>query len=533
MLCLRRIIKGKSSNLNNHWAEVFKGLGRSFADESVEVRLQVAKCYKAAATTMKGASLAQFYDTVCQTAIRGFEDSRSSVREQYVEALARAMAGRLKEAALADPSGKGSKKKTPEPLKSILDVYNSLYPVFSKDKSWVRESCVLCIWKVMQRSPEQLKLVKPLAVLQLELTWLSKETGHTFDGYRSRVQLSWLFAEYTKLLDLAAQLKLKDAILANLSKVLERTAKHQQQANDQQIILILSAFSSLVLQLGPHLAEGGGSLSLLTDIIIPFLSWERAQVRMAAAECVKALIYRCRTWICQLLSLFLNMTTVAHAELAALTPGPLFVVPKELAGKGKLQSYYMALTVQSGCLASLLYCSERMLKGVPLDIANSALVSARRIILGHHQHEPEEKKDSPKKAKEEGIEAKKHAGWIIIQGLLGLGTAWVSGNLSTFIKMWTVMFTKETCVIPEDSKESAEVLAQDFVIKAEALRAMRDFITNYKSMMSQQVIKILATCLTNCAFYLFQNCTKEPKKTVFAMFPTKHLQMKAVLPPSL
>ena len=471
---------------------------------------------------MKGASLVQFYDSICQVGIRGFEDSQCSVREQYVETVAIVMSNRLQEAASPDSHAKSSKKKAPEPLKTILDVYNSLGSVFAKDKNWLRECCVLCIWKVMQRSPEQLKLVKPLAVLQLELTWLSKDSGHTFDSYRSRLQLSWLFTEYTKLLDLSIQMKLKDTILVNLSKILERANKGQQQANDQQIVLILSALSSLILQLGSHIVDNNG-LALITDIINPFLSWQQPQVRLAAMECVKALMNRCRTWICQLLSFFLNMTTVAHAELAALTPGPLLIVPKDSVGKGKLQSYFMALTVQSSCLACLLYYSERLLNGVPLDIANSALISARRIILGQHQHEPDSIKN-----KEESLEAKKHAGWIIIQGLLGLGTSWVSSNLSTFIKMWSIVFTKETCIITEESKETQEKLAQDFIIKAEALRSIHDFIDNYKSLLNQQIIKLLAVCLTNCAYYLFQNPNKEPKKNVFNIFPTKYLQMKIV-----
>ena len=222
------------------------------------------------------------------------------------------------------------------------------------------------------------------------------------------------------------------------------------------------------------------------------------------------------------------MTTVAHAELSALTPGPLFVLPKDYSIKENLQNYFTTLSVQSGCLSSLIYCTERLLHGVPLDIANSALVSARGIIVGYHQHEKEDDRQNSFKSKENELLEKRHAGWIVVQGLLGLGTSWVSGNLSTLITLWNTAFIKETCALPELPSYDMEKLAEDFIVKAEALRALHDFAVNYKGLINQQVMRFVSSTLLNCSLYLFQNCNKEPKKTIFEMFPIKHQQMKYV-----
>ena len=84
------------------------------------------------------------------------------------------------------------------------------------------------------------------------------------------------------------------------------------------------------------------------------------------------------------------MTTVSHAELAALPPGPLFTDKKNAGDKNGLLAYYTSLNVESSCLSSLLHCTELQLAGVPLDIANAALVAAKGIILGYY-HRPETK----------------------------------------------------------------------------------------------------------------------------------------------
>ncbi len=531
LMCIRRIIKGKSSTMSSHWSDLLKSLSRFEGDKSVEVRIQAAKCFKEAAKNLHGSAAAQFYEAIFSASVKGFEDEQKCVREQYVRALAASMAGKLQESAGERAFNAPSKRRASEPPKNLLDVYSALQSVFSRDADLPKECVALCIWHVMRDCPDYVRQTRPLLILQLELTWLSKATAHNFENYKSRMCLGWLLVEYMKLLDLSTQLKLMETIISNLEKIVERHEKGQQQANDSQVILIISALNALILQLGPHIVEHNPSVNHITDYIVPFLSWEQPAVRTHAAECIKSLVYRCRPWVCQLLSLFLNMTTVAHAELAALSPAALFSSDVPV-GKDSLSSYYTSLSVQSGCLSSLLYGTELLLSGVPLDIANSALVSAKGIIMGYRMAEDDEERPNPDVHAGGELVAKRHAGWMIIQGLLGLGNVWVSGQLSALVKLWNATFSKESCVtnplLQDEKTDRLEQLAQDFVVKADALAALHEFVTGYKELINAQVAKFVANSLVNCAQYLFSNFGKEPRKSLFEKFPVKYLQMKAV-----
>ena len=535
LVCIRRMIKGKSNTMSSHWADLLKNIGRFEGDKSVEVRIQVGKCFKEAAKNMRGTVAAQFYETIYSAAVKGFEDDQKCVREQYVFALSDSMSNKLQESVSEKTFNAQSKRRSSEPPKNLLDVYAALQSVFSKDKDLPRECVALCIWHVMRNCPEYVKQTRPLLILQLELTWLSRATSYTLEHYKTRMCLGWLFVEYMKLLDLSTQIKLMETIISNLEKIVEKHEKGQQQANDNQVILILSALNALILQLGPHIVEHNTSVNHVTDYIVPFLSWDQPAVRTHAAECIKSLVYRCKSWVCQLLSLFLNMTTVAHAELAALPPVPLFGA-KSPSKEDSLYAYYTSLSVQSGCLSSLLYCTELLLSGVPLDIANSALVSAKGIIMGYcgtvDEDEERPAVESGRGNKENELIAKKHAGWMIIQGLLGLGSVWVSGNLSALVKLWNLTFSKESCVtspyLQDERTDHLEQLSQDFVVKADALAALHEFVTSYKELINAQVAKFVANALVNCAQYMFLSYGKEPKKALFERFPVKFLQMKAV-----
>jgi len=481
---------------------------------------------------MHGALLMQFYDTIFTACCKGFEDDQLQVREQYVLALSFAMSNKLQET--INEKQTDSKRKSGDPPHNLIDVFNILQPVFNKDKDSEKECAVLCILKTMQQSIEHAKMSKPLQILQLNLTWLSKLSNYTIEAYKSRIQLTWLYIEYTKLLDLGAQIKLTEVILSNLDKIIEKKEKKQQQANDHQIILILYTLSALILQLGPHIVEHNSALNHITDTINPFLVWDKSPVKLAAGECVKALMHRCRPWGCQLLSLFLNMTTVAHAELCGMPIGPIYVNIKQnaISDKESLVSYYMALNAQASCLSSLLYCTEPLLKGVPLDIANSGLSSAKRMIMGYRPHEDDETATKAKYDDPKELLGKKHAGWLVIQGLLGLGNTWVNGNMSALIKLWNYTFSKELCItnplLAESKTYNLELLAQDFIVKCESLRALHDFMLNYKELLNPQVLKFVGNALVNCTVYMFTNNTKEPRKQLFDMFPAKYEQMKLV-----
>jgi len=495
-MCLRRIIKSQSTTLNNHWADILKTITRYTSDKSIEVRTQAAKCFKAISHSMQGT---RHYEDIYQASLKGFEDNELEVRDKYVEALAIAMANGLYECTSNEILNSPSRKRSSKATSNFIDVCNAFLGVINNE---YRQCSVLCIWKIMNQCPIQLKLTKPPTILQSILTIISKSSSYPLENYKTRLYFSWLLIEYIKLLDLPAQLKLKDVILSNLNNVIQQV----QKTSEQQVIVLLTSFSALILQLGSYITEI--PLNEITDTLIPFFSWKTPQVNIAAIECIKALMHSSPSWAFQLLSLFLNMTTVSYAELATLSPSLPFA--------GELKDSFMTLSVQGSCLTSILYHAKKVFHGVPLDIANSVLSSAKSIILGYNE---EEVKSTPKKKAKELI-VKRAAGWIIIQGLLGLGKKWVSTHLSGLIKLWTRTFKTE-------KEEDADTILQDFIVKSESLKALNDLIDNYKTLLNQERMLSITTILINVSSYLLDNI-KELKKTVFDQYNVKYMQMNIV-----
>ena len=276
---------------------------------------------------------------------------------------------------------------------------------------------------------------------------------------------------------------------------------------------------------------------------MPYLSWEKSSVvRLCAAECIKSLAYRCKPWICELLSLFLNATTVSHAELASMKPMKIFFAGDGEKGKEEnnaeiesVKNLYSTLIIQSTCLSCLLHCAEEELAGVPLDIVNAAMVAAKSMCRLNEDDETGGFGQSPeigakvkeiKHEKEPELYVKRQAGWIIIQGLLGIGN-WISGHIPTLLKLWNATFDKNSCVLA-DEKTPIDTLLQEFHVKREALASLRELIVNYKALLLPPIIKHLGAILSNCAEYLFGNTLREPKKKLFELVPIEYSQMKAV-----
>ena len=206
------MIKGKSSAISNLWSDIFKNIAKFVGDKSVEVRLQVGKCYKAASTCLKGATLTQYYETIYNASAKGFEDDQKSVREAYIGAMFEAMSSKLEESFSEKAFNSTTKRKAIEPPKNFSDIFNALQPIFLRETNAFKECAVLCIWKIMKYNPEYIRFTKPLIILQVELTWLSRFPIYSFESYSARIHLEWLFIEYTKLLDIDLKLKLMSII---------------------------------------------------------------------------------------------------------------------------------------------------------------------------------------------------------------------------------------------------------------------------------------------------------------------------------
>ena len=143
-----------------------------------------------------------------------------------------------------------TKRKPNETPKNLFDTFNSLQGFFTKGNDFSKECVFDTLVALFPLVKDYIQKTKPLLILQQILLWLSKTSSKNLDCFKMRKLLSQLFVEYIKLLDTNLKIKLKEIILSNLEKIMEKKKQKEHQANESQLIVILTGLNALILQLG-------------------------------------------------------------------------------------------------------------------------------------------------------------------------------------------------------------------------------------------------------------------------------------------
>ena len=223
--------------------------------------------------------------------------------------------------------------------------------------------------------------------------------------------------------------KLKEGIMKEKSKQTsiwgstEKIVRGISQTEEQQIIVLLDTTNIIILDdTEDEIEKKYQDVNALTDILLGFMcSPASGAIRMAAGQCIKSLALHSKFFVAQLLSLLLNLTTIAHAELAAIKPSLYFIhtPPQKSISTDEYIIVSNQLLAYGEALACILHLSFHSANGVPLDIANAALSAAINMVSGTYRPISEEDDHNIAKTINSSAQTpiQAQAGWSLLEGI--------------------------------------------------------------------------------------------------------------------
>ena len=172
------------------------------------------------------------------------------------------------------------------------------------------------------------------------------------------------------------------------------------------------------------------------------------------------------------------------------------------------------------CLLKHVTCKSPE-QAVPLALAESTLKIAKGLVLGSLvKPEAQEKergilcyslKLKEVLESEELGHCRREAGWILLEGLLGMGEAWTRQNIDAFLTVLYSAFSKDICVNSGFTKVSQ--ILREFDLKIRALSTLCTLVKNYRHNLLEEDrghLKFVSSLLCNALQFLFNNA-KEPE----------------------
>jgi len=155
-------------------------------------------------------------------------------------------------------------------------------------------------------------------------------------------------------------------------------------------------------------------------------------------------------------------------------------------------------------------------KAVPLALAESAMKVVKGLVLGSLVKSDLQEKDQgimsyPVKLADvlqsnELQQSRREAGWILLQGLLHQGEAWIHQNVEVIFMLFYSVFNKDICGHSGFTKVSQ--ILKEFDLKLRALEALHLFLKKFRNFIfekNKHYFKLAASMLSNCLQFLYTN----------------------------
>lgn len=246
------------------------------------------------------------------------------------------------------------------------------------------------------------------------------------------------------------------------------------------------------------------SFSEISQNLVVYLISSVKSFRLLINRVLINLTYFIPSWRIPVLTLILNLSSVAHAEVAALKNTYIYLVDESS------PEYKYALIIRnnldllkdiSNCLGIVLSTFAHKNTGCTVDMSNAALTIAKNMIIGKFADEEDNPKSMSLKEKtgkfnysNSDVDAHKEAGWMIIQGLSSMDYTWLTNNYKTLFQLWKYVFSEHACSIEESElqkPEYREALLSEFFIKKSALASLRKFILSSYDFVNSQMFQVL------------------------------------------
>lgn len=229
----------------------------------------------------------------------------------------------------------------------------------------------------------------------------------------------------------------------------------------------------------------------LEKTFISLLKIPRVQVQVCWT--LEYLIKKNSSFLLPFLSTMVTNTTIAYAELECLR--------SQSYSKDSLHHIINNLIGNCYCLSTLIKNLNGLDRGIPVEETEITFNTIKNLVSSEYQGDiiEEEKMFCSDPGLQEIDNAKRHAAWILVDGLMHLGPIWVGSRLNFLFKMWKLPFGRKTCILEQ---VSSFWIISEVTHKKVASSAMLNFMKNNKSLLHPQIHKLLIVYLSNALQFL-------------------------------
>ena len=258
--------------------------------------------------------------------------------------------------------------------------------------------------------------------------------------------------------------------------------------SNEYLTIVLLKFLCTILSSSQDLQF---DLKDLDKSLISLLKFPRIQLQVCWT--IESIITFNSSYTLPLLSTMVTSTTIAFAELECLrsqsyTKEGLHVAINNLIGT-------------SSSLSTLIKSLPQSSRGVPVEETEITFNTIKSLVSSEYQGDiiEEEKMFCSDPSIQEIDNAKRLAAWILVDGLMFLGPAWVGSRLNFLFKLWKLPFGRKTCIFEQ---VPPTWIIGEVTHKKAASSAMLNFMKNNKSLLQPQILKLVNVYLSNALQFL-------------------------------
>jgi len=394
--CLSKVVKTGMPNMLEASGEIIKMTNKMITDKNSDVRFEAYKVFSSLSKVIRGKFADKYLDNIFEIAVKGLEDEDVLTRKNAGKIIANGIKVRLSkfcdEVSINELPPKINVNESPKNLLQLISYLNKFFAKASQNRT--RDGIIECIGYSFEINLQSLLITRPTLIANEILLLLSKTFENDKSAWRARNNIAWLFNKYCKLINSNCLKELLNYSLQQIEKLVgdKKPSRKIDQQNQHKAVILLETATTIFEILGEKIQELFPSVNSITDIILPCLSHTYSWViRKHTILATKALALVSKSWLCQMLSLLLNMTTIANAELAGSKSVNIFrIIDKKTEAEENASNLYITLSNAASCLALLFKIVKTSLKGIPLDISNAARNAAFGMIIGSYHLDEEE-----------------------------------------------------------------------------------------------------------------------------------------------
>ena len=449
------------------------------------------------------------FESIFGSVTKAVEESRAGVYAELMGELVQ-----LELNPTADLRQLATNRRISGPPQNLMEAVSVLSSVLAKSTSTFESRVaggIALKSLLVKLAPICCQTVTDLGVLMDSLLSVAaKSLGNEVDNWRNLEIICWVASSVVvdSLSDSQRQ-QVLEYVLNKLStlknmRTEELEGKRPNSASDYQATVCLRLFEPLASCLSETALKAYGDS--LFQPLLEFMNSARHSKYTTRA--LAAITYRVHSMQAKLIYKMIEMSTVAHAEISALKVGDV----TRTALAESINNLY------GNCLALGNVLKAISISGVPDELLNYALGTAKSLISG--QYQPEHIEEQVLADKEvipmECDYSRQEGGWLIIEGIVRMRGSWISSHIVQLISLWKLPFGEKRCILEQNL--STIQLTFEVRHKRAASSSLAAFMQNHEDLVSASVAKHVGVCLTNVLKFLEPQQDRSQRKQMLEMY---------------